>query len=69
MIKQVVISEPKDFIIKNGIRYKFIKKCNDMLFLYQNEKYGWKTTFSNYDLGMVEEADEKPFRKPFRLKF
>ena len=69
MITQTTNEKPKPFVIKNGIMYKLIKQCNDTLYLYENMQYGFKETFTNFDLGMIKEANEKPNNKPHRIKF
>jgi hypothetical protein len=42
-------------IIKNKQEYEFIKRNNATTFLYQNKKYGFKETFTLYQLGFIKE--------------
>jgi hypothetical protein len=69
MIRQTTNTDPKPIITRNGEKYIFIKKCNDSLYLYENEKYKYKETFTNFELGMVQEPDEKPHYKAHRINF
>lgn len=41
-------------IEKDNRKYKFIKKCNDTTFLYEEIQYGYKKCFSKYDLGLIK---------------
>ena len=36
-------------------KYKFIEKCNDNLFLYEEVKQKYKRCFTKFDLGLVKE--------------
>ena len=38
----------------NGHIYNYIEQCNDTLYLYEESKHKYKTTFSNHDLGLIE---------------
>lgn len=42
-------------IHKGKNTYEFIKKIKDNMYLYQEQNCGYKTTFSKFDLGMVQE--------------
>lgn len=42
-------------ISKNGHEYIFVKQNNNRTFLYQDLLYGYKETFTDYDLGLVKE--------------
>lgn len=46
---------PKKVNIDNRI-YKFIKKCNDNTYLYQDVRYGWNRCFGKHELGLVKET-------------
>lgn len=41
-------------------KYKFIEKCNDNLFLYEEVKQKYKICFTRYDLGLVKEIVKPP---------
>lgn len=41
-------------------KYKFIEKCNDDLFLYEEVKHRYKICFTKYDLGLVKEKVKPP---------
>lgn len=45
-------------IIKNKQEYEFVKRNNETTFLYQNKKYGYKETFSMYQLGVLKQQIE-----------
>lgn len=47
-------------IIKNKQEYEFVKRNNATTFLYQNKKYGYKETFSMYQLGALKQQIEPP---------
>ena len=47
-------------IIKNNQKYEFIKRNNETTFLYKNKKYGYKATFSLYQLGVLKQQIEPP---------
>ena len=47
-------------IIKNNQKYEFIKRNNETTFLYKNKKYGYKETFSLYQLGVLKQQIEPP---------
>ena len=36
-------------------KYKFIDKCNDNLFLYEEVNLKYKRCFTKFDLGLVKE--------------
>lgn len=43
-------------IIRKGSNtYEFVQKVKDNMYLYQEQNCGYKTTFSDYDLGNVKE--------------
>lgn len=44
-------------IIKNNQEYEFKKRNNETTFLYQNKKYGYKETFTLYQLGVIKKRD------------
>lgn len=41
-------------ISKNGHEYIFVKQNNSKTFLYQDLLYGYKETFTDFDLGLVK---------------
>lgn len=43
-------------ISKNGHEYIFIKQNNSKTYLYKDLLYGFKETFTDYDLGLVKEV-------------
>ncbi len=47
-------------ISKNGHEYIFVQKCNDKVYLYKDMLYGYKETFTLYDLGLVKEMIPPP---------
>ena len=42
-------------VIKNKQEYEFVKRNNTTTFLYKNKKYGFKETFTLYQLGFIKE--------------
>ena len=42
-------------VIKNKQEYEFVKRNNETTFLYKNKKYGFKETFSLYQLGVLKK--------------
>lgn len=42
-------------ISKNGHEYIFVKQNNNRTYLYQDLLYGYKETFTDFDLGLVKE--------------
>lgn len=42
-------------ISKNGHEYIFIQQNNNRTYLYQDLLYGYKETFTDFDLGLVKE--------------
>jgi hypothetical protein len=42
-------------VIKNKQEYEFVKRNNATTFLYKNKKYGFKETFTLYQLGVIKE--------------
>lgn len=42
-------------VIKNNQKYEFVKRNNATTFLYKNKKYGFKETFTLYQLGAIKE--------------
>lgn len=46
-------------IVKGRYTYKYLKKVNDRLYLYEEEKYGWKECFLITDLIQMEDMKEK----------
>lgn len=47
-------------VIKNKQEYEFVKRNNATTFLYKNKKYGYKETFSLYQLGVLKQQIEPP---------
>ncbi len=47
-------------ISKNGHEYIFVKQNNNRTYLYQDLLYGYKETFTDYDLGLVKQQVEPP---------
>ena len=47
-------------IIKNKQEYEFVKRNNETTFLYKNKKYGYKETFSMYQLELLKQQIEPP---------
>ena len=47
-------------ISKNGHEYIFVKQNNSKTFLYQDLLYGYKETFTDFDLGMIKEVIPPP---------
>lgn len=41
-------------------KYKFIDKCNDNLFLYEEVNLKYKRCFTKFDLGLVKETVKPP---------
>jgi len=46
-----------EIITKNNREYKFIKKVNEKLYLFEDIKIGCKTCFSEYDLGLNKKIN------------
>lgn len=44
----------------NEYTYKFIKQCNDDLFLYEEVNTHFKECFSKFDLGLIRQIIEPP---------
>lgn len=42
-------------VIKNKQEYEFVKRNNATTSLYKNKKYGFKETFTLYQLGVIKE--------------
>lgn len=55
-------------IRKNEHEYIFEKKCNNNLFLYRDMKYGYKTYFSKYDLGLIKKQPRVNNISPEKIK-
>lgn len=47
-------------ISKNGHEYIFVKQNNNRTYLYKDLLYGYKETFTDYDLGLVKEIIPRP---------
>lgn len=47
-------------VIKNEQEYEFVKRNNATTFLYKNKKYGYKETFTLYQLGVLKQQIEPP---------
>ena len=43
-------------IYKKERAYKYIKQVNDRMYLYEDEKYGWKECFLLTDLIQIEPS-------------
>lgn len=51
-------------IIRKGSNtYEFVQKVKDNMYLYQEQNCGYKTTFSRFDLGLVEEKVKPDIEK------
>ena len=37
-------------------KYKFVEKCNDNLFLYEEANKKYKRCFTKFDLGIIKEV-------------
>lgn len=57
-------------ITKNGQKYEFVRRNNATTFLYQNKKYGYKETFTLYQLGVIKEkvSPDKKSVHPEKVK-
>jgi hypothetical protein len=44
-------------ISKNGHEYILVAKCNENLYLYKDLLYGYKETFTKFDLGLIIEKE------------
>ena len=56
-------------ISKNGHEYIFIRQNNSKTYLYQDLLYGYKETFTDYDLGLVKPVTVRPkLRKNMNMK-
>lgn len=44
-------------ISKNGHEYILVAKCNENLYLYKDLLYGYKETFTKFDLGLITEKE------------
>lgn len=47
-------------VIKDKQEYEFVKRNNATTFLYKNKKYGYKETFTLYQLGVLKQQIEPP---------
>ena len=47
-------------ISKNRHEYIFVKQNNSKTFLYQDLLYGYKETFTDFDLGLIKPVIVKP---------
>lgn len=45
-------------ISKNGHEYILVSKCNENLYLYKDLLYGYKETFTKFDLGLITEKEK-----------
>ena len=43
------------FIRKNNHKYRFVRRCNKYIFLYEDVVSGHKECFSRFDVGMIKE--------------
>lgn len=41
---------------KNGRNYTFTKVCKDNMYLYQDDQIKTTTTFTNFDLGLIDNS-------------
>ena len=68
MIQIIKDKAPLRVANKNKI-YELVRQCNEDLYLYKSVDYGYHTTFSRYDLGMVLPPNEIPSYKAHRLNY
>lgn len=54
-------------VIKNKQEYEFVKRNNETTFLYKNKRYGFKETFTLYQLGVIKE-EVSPDKKSVHLE-
>ena len=45
------------YLVRNGIKYEFVSKCNDDFFLYKNVKTGVKASFTRFQLGLINNVE------------
>ena len=55
-MKQIIKKPPEFFLYKNKM-FKLIEQCNNDVYLYQEVRYGYKMSFSAFDLGLIEEVE------------
>lgn len=52
---------------KGNKRYSFIQKCNENLFLYQDQ-FGFKETFTRFDLKGIDNTEiDKLIKRPYNI--
>jgi hypothetical protein len=56
-------------IFRNNRTYILVKRVNKKLFLYEQEKTGFKECFSLYDLGLMPTRKTKYKLRPELFKF
>lgn len=50
-------------------RYRFVEKCNDNLFLYEEVNQKYKRCFTKFELGLVKQVTVVPrLRKNMNMK-
>lgn len=56
-------------ISKNGHEYILVKQNNNNTFLYKDLLYGYRETFTKFDLGLVKPVTVRPkLRKNMNMK-
>ena len=58
-IKQKILENPPEVIQTKTKKYKLIGKCNDTLFLYEETRFGYKSAFDRFQLGMILPIEER----------
>jgi hypothetical protein len=66
-MEQTIRDEAPKRVQKDKRIFRLIHKCNDDLFLYESEDFGYRTTFSKFDLRMIEPPSEKPSYRAHRF--
>ncbi len=52
-------------IHKGNSTFEFVKKIKEDMYLYQEQKAGYKVTYSRFDLGLVEEVKPQIEKKNY----
>lgn len=50
-------------IHKGNNTFEFVKKIKDNMYLYQEQKAGYKVTYSRFDLGLLQEQVKPEIEK------
>lgn len=50
-------------IRKGNSTFEFVKKVHDNMYLYQEQKAGYKVTYSRFDLGLLQEQVKPEIEK------